>query len=134
MTLRLMERWREHLEVEMDEAMIILAVAVITMENFAQKSDDPSLRDIHTEVPPDLLRTCNISSIAAATGINRETARRKVKALEQAGILITAGRGSVRLSPDHVHKVRTADLLTSQLQTLVSVTNDFMTDGIVEAG
>ena len=132
MTLRLLEHWRVHLGVDHDSALIVMATAAITMEKFTRANFDPEHRNIRTEMPADQLTKCNVRSIAAATGLNRETARRKVKTLIAAGMLISDD-GSLRLSPDYTRRVPTSDMLRSLLETLVQATNEFLRDGILRS-
>jgi hypothetical protein len=131
MTLRLLEHWRLHLGVDQDSALIILATAAITMEKFTRLNFDPELRDIRSTMPPEILSRCNVSSIASATGLNRETARRKVQSLMDSGILVSDSKGSIRLSPDYTRSVPTREMLRLQLQTVIQATNGFLRDGIV---
>src|SRR5690348_15026589 len=107
MTLRLLENWRAHLGLDHDCALIILATAAITMEKFTRLDFEPEHRDIRRTMPPEVLTKCNVSSIAAATGLNRETARRKVEALLSGGMLIADDKGSLRLSPEYTREVQT---------------------------
>lgn len=87
MTLRLMERWRG-LVGDNDGAMIMMAVALINTESLTRTElVEQGIADIKNGVPPNLLRRCNISSVALATGLNRETTRRKVAYLVEAGLL-----------------------------------------------
>jgi hypothetical protein len=132
MTLRLLEHWRTHLGIDHDAALIVLATAAITMEKFTRQSFDPELRDIRSAMPSELLTRCNVSSIAAATGLNRETTRRKVQSLLDAGILIANPKSSIRLCPDYTRDVVTSDLLRSQLQTVVQAANGLVKEGIVD--
>ena len=79
LTLRLMERWRGLIH-DNDSAMIMMAVALINTESLTRTElVEHGVADIKNGVPPDLLRKCNISSVALATGLNRE--RRGVKLL-----------------------------------------------------
>lgn len=132
MTLRLLEHWRSHLGVDHDTALIVLATAAITMEKFTRLNFDPELRDIRRSMPSELLTRCNVSSIAAATGLNRETARRKVQTMLDTGILVADCRGSIRLSHDFTLDVRTGNMLRSQLQTVIQATNGLLKEGILE--
>jgi DNA-binding transcriptional ArsR family regulator len=45
------------------------------------------------------LRHCNAHSLSEATGIPRETVRRKVRALEARGLLIVGERGELTVAP-----------------------------------
>ena len=113
-----------------DSAIIVLATAAITMEKFTRASFEPPLRDIRSSMPPAQLTKCNVGSIAAATGLNRETTRRKVNTLVAAGILVRDD-GFIRLSPEYTRSVRTSDMLRSLLETLVHSTNELVRDGIL---
>ena len=75
----------------------------------------------------------NVSSIAAATGLNRETARRKVQTLLSGGQLIADDKGSLRLSPEYTREVQTAEMMSSQLLTLVQTANGLLKDNILRA-
>jgi DNA-binding transcriptional ArsR family regulator len=134
MTLRLLETWRSELGLDLDSVLIVLATAAITMEKYTRQDFDPDLRDIRSAMPAELLTRCYVSSIAAATGLNRETARRKVKPLLAAGILLADERGSIRLSPDYTRRVRTNDMLCKHLQTIVHTTNELLKLDVVDVG
>ena len=110
LTLRLLENWRAHLGLDHDCALIVMATAAITMEKFTRLELEPEHRDVRAVIPPQVLTRCNVSSIAAATGLNRETARRKVRLLVQDGVLLADGKGSLRLSPDYTRAVPTDDM------------------------
>jgi hypothetical protein len=131
MTLRLLEHWRSHLGVDHDSALIVMATAAITMEKFTRAGLTPELHDIRCDMPPAQLTKCNVSSISAATGLNRETTRRKVRALIDAGVLLREG-GSLRLGPEYTRGLRTSEMLRSFLETLVQSTNEFVRDGILK--
>ena len=132
MTLRLLEHWRSHLGVDTASALVVLATASITMEKFTRVDFERELRDIRRTMPPEKLTKCNVASIAAATGMNRETARRKVSALVAAGILLKGDVGALRVSPDYTRMVPTDEMLRSQLETLVFSTNDLLREEILE--
>ena len=133
MTLRLLEHWRSHLNLDHDCAVIVMATAAITMEKFTRSEFQLGQRDIRSEIPAAQLTMCNISSIAAATGLNRETTRRKVNALTTAGILLIEGRSSIRLNPEYTRSLDTSEMLSSFLETLVHSTNDLIRDGILHS-
>jgi Fic family protein len=94
LTLRWMEYWKRNVA-DYDCAMIALAVVAITAERWTRAELEPELRDLTRPLPGEHLTVCNVSSIAAATGLNRETARRKVNALVAQGILAKDENGVV---------------------------------------
>lgn len=72
---------------------------------------------------------CNISSIASATGLNRETTRRRIGELERAGLLIRGLDGNVGFVPGLAQAPQTLEIVIRQLQTMARVTNDLVRDG-----
>ena len=132
MTLRLMEHWRLHLGADYESSMIVLATAATTMEKFTRSAFEPELHDIRNTVPTEHLAKCNIASIAVAVGLNRETARRKVDRLVDAGILIKGADGSIRLSQDYTLSVPTSEMMQRQLETLVQTANELVRDGVLQ--
>ena len=131
MTLRILEHWRNYLGVDHHSALIVLATAAITMEKFTRIELDPDLKDIRSEMPPESLTRCNVSSIASATGLNRETARRKVQSLIRAGMLIDDREAGIRLSTEYTRRVQTSDMLRAHIQTLVQTTNGLINEHII---
>ena len=134
MTLRVMEHWRQHLGLDYEEAMIVLATAAVTMEKFTRSEFEPELENIRNAVPATQLARCNVSSIAVAVGLNRETARRKVNGLVANGMLLKDRNGSLRLSPEYTLSVPTSDMMKRHLETLVHTANELVRDGILRAG
>jgi DNA-binding transcriptional regulator YhcF (GntR family) len=130
MTLRLLEQWRAHLGIDLDSALIVMATAAITMEKYTRSEFEPAQRDIRTAMASSQLTKCNVRSIAAATGLNRETARRKVKALVDAGILLNED-GAFRLSAEYTRSVQTSDMLRRLLETLVQSANELQRVGVL---
>ena len=80
MTLRLMENWQRHFR-DPETAVLSLAIAAINGEKLLREDLEHDRQDLRNPMPVDRLTRCNLNSIAVATGINRETARRKVNAL-----------------------------------------------------
>src|ERR1051325_5192402 len=77
LTLRCMENWRAGID-DCEKALILVAVMAISGERFTRGEQlDPELKSLRNPIPPELQTPCNVSSIGAATGLNRETARRK---------------------------------------------------------
>jgi hypothetical protein len=127
-TLRCMENWRQNVG-DYDSTMILLAVVAITAERLTRAELPAAYRDLTVAMPPEALAPCNISSIAAATGINRETARRRVKALIEAGFLARSSEGVISFSPGHLQKAHVRALVATQLETVVKFVNELCRDG-----
>ena len=132
LTLRLMERWRGLIH-DNDSAMIMMAVALINTESLTRTElAEHGIADIKNGVPPDLLRKCNISSVALATGLNRETTRRKITHLVERGFLAKGADGHVYLKPELAIREQMAHTVRSQLETLAKSANDFLRDGTLK--
>lgn len=128
LTLRCMEKWSARVG-DYDSAMILVAILAIGAERLAREDLEPALRDLSKPLPPGRLAPCNISSIASATGINREKVRRKVKALAEQGLVERLPDRSVGFRPGVLEKQETLDLVRTQLDSLVRTVNALHRDG-----
>ncbi len=95
--LRTMEDFRRVYGNDLDTVMIVLAVAVISMAPYGQFGADTDYADQRQPIPDAALAPCNMASIAEATGLPRETARRKTLQLIRQGILRRTNTGSIAL-------------------------------------
>jgi hypothetical protein len=133
LTLRWMENWRQDVD-DCEKALILVAVIAISGERFTRAEElEEELKDLRNVFPQDRLPKCNISSIAAATGLNRETARRKVNELIEAGFLIRSAGGMISFAPGILARDSTIDLVRKQLDAVVRVVNELMRDGVLRA-
>ena len=93
-TMRQMELWREAVKIilgrvpDVEDVMIVGAIQSIGGEKLLRQSLDASLRDLSNELPYEHLAVCNLASIAGATGMNRETVRRRTNRMIKEGLLI----------------------------------------------
>ena len=131
LTLRLMEKWRQPFK-DVDSIMIILAMAAIAGEKLTRTHLEKEYQDIARPIPRDRLTPCNLNSIAAATGLNRETARRKVNKLVAAGIVVKEADGTFSLSPGFAQREEPLALVRAQLETLRRTTNELLRDGVLQ--
>lgn len=132
-TMRCMEHWK-HDVADYDRAMILVAVVAITSERLLRAEIEPLERQLARPISSDRLAKCNISSIAAATGINRETTRRKVASLIDQGLLQRSEDGSIGFTPGSLQKASTLQLVRRQLDAVVRLANDLIKLGIVAQG
>ena len=131
MTLRLMENWQRHFR-DPETAVLLLAIAAINGEKLLREDLEHDRQDLRNPMPVDRLTRCNINSIAVATGINRETARRKVNALADAGIVVRNDDGSVNLRSGLSQQPELIQLVRMQLETLNRVSNELVRDGALK--
>ena len=82
-------------------------------------------------VPADLLGKCTPSSIAAATGLNRETARRKVARLVERGLLERGDNGTVRFPSGYLQSSGSVALIRTQLEHFLRTANELLREGVI---
>lgn len=132
-TLRFMEQWK-HTVADYDRAMILVSVVAIRSERLLRDDLPTELRSLATALDPERLGTCNVSSIASATGLNRETTRRKVASLVKEGLLVREKDGSFNFVPGRLQKSDIGELIGRQLDTVVRLINDLDRLGVVSIG
>ena len=127
---RCMETWRGG---ERDPATVLILIAVIsiTSEKFTRSGLDPEMGALETYLPLEQLQGCNVASIAAATGLNRETTRRRVEALLRSGSLIRSSSGDIALPPERVQTPAALALVRKQLDAVVRFSNELLKDGVL---
>lgn len=130
--LRLNEMWRVACGGH-QEAMVVMAIVAITGDRLSRSEIDPSLRNMANAVPRDLLGHCNLSSIAAASGLNRETARRVVNRLVEAGLLTRSAEGLVYFAPGRLQAEPAKALNTRQIEEFCRTADGLAREGILTA-
>lgn len=131
LTLRCMENWKHDVD-DYDRAMILVAVAAITAERLLRTDHSESHAALDEPLPPGLMARCNVSSIASATGLNRETTRRKVDSLIEKRLLVRLDNGTITFAPGVVQEQSTQELIRRQLEDVIRTANDLARDGVVE--
>jgi hypothetical protein len=129
-TMRAMEKWRANLT-DYDCVMIMVAVLAISAERMLRTEVPPEFRRLETPVEPSMLRKVNISSIAHATGLNRETTRRKVNDLVEQELLTRFEDGSIGFRPGLVQEERIRKQVRGQLGEIAAVANQLMKFGVL---
>ena len=140
LTMRLMENWR-HGTAEIlgrmpdyDTVMIVGAIIGIGAEKFARGNLDGELQTLANQFPSERLTKCNVSSIAAATGLKRETVRRKVNELLLEGLLARCDKGGVRLAPEVMQRPQIRQTLQAQLEAVGRAVNQLSRMHVVRHG
>jgi hypothetical protein len=132
MLMRSMELWRRD-RLDPQNVLIILAVISITSERLMRAPLDPKYHALSNYLPLEQLQDCNVASIAAATGLNRETVRRRVQDLIDSGSLIRTDSGAIALPPDKVNEESALELVRRQLEAVTRFANDSLRDGVLLA-
>lgn len=136
--MRQMELWREAVTAilgrvpDAEDVMIVGAIQSIGGEKLLRQTLEESFRDLGTELPYDQLTACNLASIADATGMNRETVRRRTNRMIEEGLLIKTDGSlhvaeTVMQSPvarQVVHKQLASMQMTLRRLTLLGVLSE----------
>jgi hypothetical protein len=132
LTSRAMEHWRAGVG-DNESAMILLAVVAITGERLTRAELPEPLRNVAVPLPPGYAAGCNISSIASATGLNRETTRRRVSTLIERGFLARQEGGEICFPAARQQDPETLEFLMRQLEAVARFANDAIRDGVLKA-
>jgi IclR-like helix-turn-helix domain-containing protein len=130
LTLRMRENWARLFGGD-EEAMIGLAIVATVSERLLRSEIDPHLESLEKPMPLEELSSCNITSIATATGLNRETARRKVNALVERGLLVK-DKGGIRLAPGFTQQESACATVRSQADEVRRAINDLIRAGVID--
>jgi hypothetical protein len=124
---------RKHFEDDIDLAIIAEAVAMAAID---PRMRDPDFmrdfRSVDTVVGIEKQRGVNALSIAAATGIPRETTRRKIKRLLVLGVLAEIGRGKYVLKPGYLQSPATRTLFEELTRASVRFVNDCLDQRVLQ--
>lgn len=130
LTLRMRENW-QRLFGDGDATLIALAIVAIVSERLLRTELDPEYESLDKAMPLTDLSRCNINSIASATGLNRETARRKVNELVESGLLVKDGR-AISLAPGFTQQPLAIETVQAQLDEIRRVVNDLIRVGAMD--
>ena len=130
LTLRMRENW-QRLFGDQDSTLIALAIVAIVSERLLRTELEAELESLEKPMPLDELSLCNINSIAIATGLNRETARRKVNLLVESGMLVRHG-GAVSLAPGFTQQALAGEIVQGQLDEIRRAVNDLIRMGAID--
>ena len=132
-TMRAMEKWRANLT-DYDCVVIMISVIAISAERLLRAGIPDPYRTLGAPIDPKILGKVNISSIAHATGLNRETTRRKVNDLIEEGLLARFDDGSVGFRPGLVQEERIRTQIRGQLGEIAAIANQLVKIGVLKKG
>lgn len=131
LNLRFMENWRSvqihsgRAALDYESLMILMATIVISAERVLRTNLESDLQTLAQQLPTSKVGKVNISSIAAATAINRETVRRKVINLQKAGWLVR-DKGGIRTVPGVIPYEILRGVIGAQLDALTRTVNQLV--------
>jgi hypothetical protein len=130
--LRLIEGYQEFLGPDLDRLMIVLAVGAITAERPVKAADAPDyFSRFGTPLPSAEMTRCTALSIAAATGLPRETARRKTMALIHDGVLRRDEKVGIRVNEVLVQRPDFQKLTERQAGEIARLANALIDCGVL---
>lgn len=116
-----------------DLVIITGAIALATIEG---KLRDRNFKDRYGDmaviIGMDGQRGCNVLSIAAATGLPRETVRRKVARLVEMGIVLRRGVGDYILVPGVAQSPPFAQMIADLFNDTVRFVNECLAEGVLD--
>ncbi|MDO9488426.1 MAG: hypothetical protein Q7J32_08635 [Sphingomonadaceae bacterium] len=129
--LRMGEEYRRTIAQDLDSVVVVLAVIAIALERPLRTDADITLYDLKHAMAINEVTPCKVASIAAATGLNRETARRKVNNLIARGVLRKLPGGAVVFADEMRSSPVLADMLYRQVSEVARLTNILLQNDII---
>jgi hypothetical protein len=118
---------------DMDQAIVAGVVGVGSIEHMMRVPEfREAFGDYQTVIGIDGQRGVNAFSIAQATGIPRETVRRKLKDLVARGVIMEKTRGVYIMKPGFVQQPENVAALQQVLGHFLQIMNDAVNLGIVK--
>jgi predicted transcriptional regulator len=136
LNLRFMENWRSAQihsggpPLDYESLMIVMAIIVIGAERVLRTDLESDLQTLAQQLPASKIGKVNFSSIAAATAINRETVRRKVNNLQEAG-WIRRDKDGLRTVPGVMPYDVLLNIIGAQLDALTRTVNQLAKLGVL---
>jgi len=136
LNLRLMENWRSvpidtaGAALDSESLMILMAIIVISADKVLRTELEPELQTLSQQLPHSRIGRVNLSSIAAATAINRETVRRKVNCLQKSG-LIAREKDGIRIVQGAIPYDVIRSIIGAQVDALARMLNHLTRIGVL---
>jgi len=137
LNLRLMEAWRSAqmklfgAALDCESTMILMAIIAIGAEKLVRTGDLKEFEDLSVPMDFRLLRKCNLSSIAATTGLNREMVRRRVVTLEKDGLVVRESDGGVRIADGILQQSEVLESVNKQLRSIAATVDRLEQAGLL---
>ncbi len=133
--LRLVEGYQEMFGTDVDRLMIMLAVGAITGERPVRGADAPDhVVRFGIPIPSSDMTRCTALAVAAATGLPRETARRKIQQMINDGLLRRDEPVGIRISEELLQSAEFQALVQRQAGEIARLANALLERGILVQG
>lgn len=133
-----MEAWRSAqtklfgAALDIESTMILMAIIAIGAEKLVRTGDLKQFEDLSVPMDYRLLGKCNLSSIAATTGLNREMVRRRVGNLEKNGLVVRESEGGVRIADGILQQPEVRDSVNKQLRSIATTVDRLQKSGLLQ--
>lgn len=126
----------ERRQVYLGDLDLARVAEIIGMAGVEPGMRDEGFRDTHRSLDSivgiEAQRAVNATSIAQATGIPRETVRRKLKVLLKHGFVVEKGRARYVLQPGMLQTSERQTSFASGIQRTVQFMNDCLEQGLIQ--
>lgn len=129
LSMRLMENWRELIYTvsgkmpDYERTMILGAIITISAEKLTRIELIPELQTLEQPFPSERLTECNIRSVAAAVGLDKEAVRRKVSKLIDDKLVDKDEKGLLQIGAGLLQLPVVREVLRAQLELLRRTVN-----------
>lgn len=137
LNLRLLEMWRQ-MQVQLtgaaldsESTLILMSIIATGAERLLRSGQLTNFGDLAVPVETSRLRRCNLSSIAATTGLNRELVRRRIIELERKGLVERLSGGGVRIPATVLQEPSMRAAIEHQLHALAVTADRLEKEGIL---
>jgi hypothetical protein len=132
MLCRILPAYNEFFHGDMAKLLIVNAVAAANVQRLMATLEGQVYDSLESRIPAERQVPANALSIADATGMPRETVRRKLKELVAAEILMVDARGGYRLKPGAIQTPELAEIFLANFRAFADLMERCLDAGLVE--
>ncbi len=130
--LRLIGIYQEVFGPDPNRLMIVIAVGAITTERPVRDPNAPEhFARFGVPIPSADMARCTALAVSAATGLPRETTRRKIRQMIDDGLLIRDEPVGVRINPDIVQRPEFQVIVRRHAGEIARLTNALLDRGVL---
>lgn len=133
MLCRILPVYNDFFNGDMAKFLLVNALAAANVQRLMSSPLRQDYEDIETRVPAELQVPANALSLAEATGMPRETVRRKLKELLASGMLVEDERGGYRLRPGALQTQELLGIYFANFKAMAEVMEACLEAGLVES-
>ena len=132
MLCRILPAYNDYFQGDMAKFLLVNALAAANVQRLMTSPLSGDYEDIETRIPAELQVPANALSLAEATGMPRETVRRKLKELLAGGMLVEDERGGYRLRPGALQAQELLGIYFANFKAMGEVMEACVEAGLIE--